>query len=125
MFDRIKASGIKWALHQDGVHIAAHNPWFALHYAITGLNVVGVDINAGQHLTRQEALYAYTRGASWYANRENELGSIEAGKFADLLVLDKDYFSVPDADVRTIRPVLTIVNGDIVHDTGVVRQRGN
>ncbi len=78
MFDRIKASGIRWALHQDGVHIATHNPFFALHYAITGLNVAGVDINAGQRLTRQEALYAYTRGSSWYLNRENELGSIEA-----------------------------------------------
>ena len=41
MFDRIKASGIRWALHQDGVHIATHNPLFALHYAITGLNVAG------------------------------------------------------------------------------------
>jgi predicted amidohydrolase YtcJ len=125
MFDRIKASGIRWALHQDGVHIATHNPWFALHYAITGLNAAGVDINAGQKLTRQEALYAYTRGASWYLNRENELGSIETGKFADLVVLDKDYFRVSDPDVRTIRPVLTIVNGDIVHDTGAVRVRGN
>ena len=123
MFDRIKASGIRWALHQDGVHIATHNPWFALHYAITGLNAAGVDINAGQRLTRQEALYAYTRGASWYLNRENDLGSIETGKFGDVVVLDKDYFKVSDASVRTIRPVLTIVNGDIVHDTGVVRVR--
>jgi predicted amidohydrolase YtcJ len=125
MFNRIKASGIRWALHQDGVHIATHNPWFALHYAITGLNAAGVDINAGQHLTRQEALNAYTRGASWYLNRENDLGSIEPGKFADVVVLDKDYFTVSDAEVRTIRPVLTIVNGDVVHDTGVVNVRGN
>ena len=123
MFDRIKASGIRWALHQDGVHIATHNPFFALHYAITGLNVAGLDINAGQRLTRQEALYAYTRGSSWYLNRENELGSIEAGKFADLVVLDKDYFRVSEAEVRRIRPILTVVNGEIVHDTGVLRGR--
>jgi predicted amidohydrolase YtcJ len=121
MFDRIKASGIRWALHQDGVHIATHNPFFALHYATTGLNVAGLDINAGQRLTRQEALSAYTRGSSWYLNRENELGSIEPGKFADLVVLDKDYFGVSDAEMRRIRPILTVVNGEIVHDTGVLR----
>jgi predicted amidohydrolase YtcJ len=62
---------------------------------------------------------------SWYLNRENDLGSIEPGNFADVLVLDKDYFTVSDAEVRTIRPVLTIVNGEIVHDTGVVSVRGN
>ena len=103
------------------MHIATHNPFFALHYAITGLNVAGLDIDAGQRLTRQEALSAYTRGASWYLNRENDLGSIEAGKFADLLVLDKDYFRVSEAEVRRIRPILTVVNGRIVHDTGVLR----
>jgi hypothetical protein len=53
---------IRWAFHQDGVHIATHNPWFAPHYAITGLNAAGVDINAGQHLARQEALWACIRG---------------------------------------------------------------
>jgi hypothetical protein len=43
------------------------------------------------------------------------------GKQADLLVLDKDYFTVPDAEMRRILPVLTMVDGTIVHDTGVVR----
>src|SRR3954447_10292965 len=68
----------------------------------------------------QQALHAYTRGNAWYMNRENELGSIEKGKFADLVVLDRDYFGVTDADMRKIRPVLTVVAGKVVHDTGVV-----
>lgn len=42
------------------------------------------------------------------------------GKFADLVVLDRDYFGVTDADMRKIRPVLTVVAGKVVHDTGVV-----
>ncbi|GAA2008242.1 amidohydrolase [Microbacterium ulmi] len=121
LFRQIHDSGIHMGLHEDGVHIAPHNPWFALHYATTGLNVSGQQINPGQQLTRQEALHAYTRGNAWYLNREDDLGSIEPGKFADLLVLDKDYFTIPDAEVRRILPVMTFVDGAIVHDTGVVR----
>jgi len=117
MFRRILDSGIPMGLHQDGLHIAPHNPWFALHYATTGLNVLGQQINPGQQLTRRQALRAYTRGNAWYLNREKELGSIERGKFADLVVLDRDYFTVADAAMRDTRPVLTVIGGRVVHDT--------
>ena len=132
MFPRLVQSGIPLALHQDGVHITAHNPWFALHYATTGLNNItsttnpqGQQINPGQQISRQQALHMYTRGAAWYLNREDDLGSIEKGKLADLVVLDKDYFGVSDAEMRTIRPILTVVDGKVVHDTGVLDDRGH
>jgi predicted amidohydrolase YtcJ len=115
-YPRIIASGIPAGMHEDGVHIAPHNPWYALHYATTGLNYNGLQINPGQQITRQQALHAYTRGNAWYLNREDDLGSIEVGKLADLVVLDKDYFSVSDTEVRNIRPFLTIVDGEIVYD---------
>jgi len=127
MFPRLVQSGIPLALHQDGVHITAHNPWFAIHYATTGLNNIvsstnpqGQQINPGQQISRQQALHMYTQGAAWYLNREDDLGSIEEGKLADLVVLDRDYFRVSDAEVRRIRPNLTVVDGNIVHDTGAV-----
>ena len=107
------------------MHITAHNPWFALHYATTGLNNIitaanpqGQQINPGQQISRQQALHMYTRGAAWYCNREDDLGSIEEGKLADLVVLDKDYFRVSDAEMRKISSILTVVDGNIVHDTG-------
>ncbi len=120
LFPQILASGINAGIHEDGVHIAPHNPWFALHYATTGLNWFGQQINPDQQISRQEALRAYTRGNAWYLNREDELGSIEKGKLADLLVLDRDYFRVSDDDMRRTQPVLTLVGGAIVHDTGEV-----
>ena len=120
LYPQILASGIHAGMHEDGVHISPHNPWFALHYATTGLNVLGQQINPGQQITRQQALYAYTRGNAWYLNRENDLGSIEEGKLADLVVLDRDYFSVSDADMRRTRPVLTVVDGEIAYDAGVI-----
>jgi hypothetical protein len=119
-FRMIVDSGVPASLHEDGVHIAPHNPWFAIHYATTGLNVAGEQINEGQQITRAEALHAYTQAAAWFLNREDVLGSIETGKFADLLVLDRDYFAVSDDDLRRIQPVLTVVDGEIVHDTGAV-----
>jgi predicted amidohydrolase YtcJ len=125
-FPRLVASGIPLALHQDGVHITAHNPWFAMHYATTGLNNgapptnVIQQINPGQQISRQQALHMYTVGAAWYLNREHELGSIEKGKLADLLVLDRDYFSVSDADMRRTLPIMTVVDGKVVHDTGAL-----
>ncbi len=125
MFPRLVQSGIPLALHQDGVHITAHNPWFAIHYATTGLNNIivppatqGQQINPGQKISRQQALHMFTVGAAWYCNREDDLGSIEEGKLADLVVLDKDYFRVSDAEVRKISSSLTVVDGKVVHDTG-------
>jgi hypothetical protein len=129
MFPRLVESGIPLGLHQDGVHITAHNPWFAIHYATTGLNNIvsatspqGQQINPGQQISRQQALHMYTVGAAWYLNREDELGAIKEGYLADLVVLDKDYFSsrVSDAEVRAMRPVMTIVDGKVVHDTGAL-----
>jgi predicted amidohydrolase YtcJ len=123
MFPQLVASGIPLALHQDGVHITAHNPWFAIHYATTGRNNItpqGQQINPGQQISRQQALHMYTVGAAWYSNREDDLGSIEKGKLGDLVVLDRDYFGVSDADMRKTRPILTVVDGKVVHDTGAL-----
>jgi predicted amidohydrolase YtcJ len=121
LFPQIIASGVPAGLHEDGVHIAPHNPWFALHYATTGLNVLGQQINPSQQISRQQALYAYTRANAWYLNREADLGSIEVDKLADLVVLDRDYFSVSDTAMRGTRPILTVVDGQIVYDAGVLK----
>ena len=116
LFPQILSSGIHAGLHQDGVHIAPHNAWFAMHYATTGLNVFGDQINPDQQISRAEALRAYTVENAWYLNREDVLGSIEPGKLGDLLVLDRDYFDVSDGDARRTLPVMTIVGGRIVYD---------
>ena len=50
---------------------------------------------------------------------EDKIGSFETGKLADVVVLDRDYFSVPDGEIRRQRSVLTIVDGRIVHNNGV------
>ena len=117
-FRTIVDHGIQVGIHGDGVHIAPLNPWLHIYYAVTGVNSFGAQVNPNQHLTRQEALRIFTRDNPWFLRMEEKIGTIEPGKLADLVVLDRDYFAVPDADIRKVRAVMTIVDGKIVHGVG-------
>jgi predicted amidohydrolase YtcJ len=120
-FRMILDSGINSGMSSDGMQIAPMNPWIHMYFATTGFNARGVLINPSQQITRQEALRLYTRDNGWFVREEEQLGSIEKGKLADLVVLDRDYFAVPNEELKRIRSVLTIVGGNIVHDANVLR----
>jgi hypothetical protein len=120
-FRTIVDHGIQAGIHGDGVHIAPLNPWLHIYFATTGVNSFGAKVNGDQQLTRQEALRLFTRGNSWFLRMEDKIGTIEPGKLADLVVLNRDYFAVPDAELKQIRSVMTVVNGRIVHDTRQAR----
>ena len=119
-FRTVVDNGIPAGIHMDGGHIATLNPWILFYYAVTGRNGLGEIINPGQQITREEAMRLFTRGNAYQLSMEHKLGSIEVGKLADLVVLDKDYLSVSDEDLKKIRSVLTVVDGKIVYDTGAV-----
>jgi predicted amidohydrolase YtcJ len=65
--------------------------------------------------TRIEALRLYTEGSAWFSFDETRRGSLAVGKLADLAVLTEDYLTVPVDRIGTIRAVLTMVGGRIVH----------
>ena len=113
-------SGVKVGAGSDSAQISTLNPWLMLYYMTTGRNSAGTLINAGQTLTRQEALRLYTAENGWFVKEEDALGSIEEGKLADLVVLNDDYFSVGDEELKQLGSVLTIVDGRVVHETGVL-----
>jgi predicted amidohydrolase YtcJ len=119
-FRTIVDHGVQAGLHGDGVHIAPLNPWLHIYFATTGVNSFGDRVNGDEQITRQQALRLFTRQNSWFLRMEDKLGTIEPGKLADLAVLDRDYFSVPDVQIKQIRSVLTMVDGRIVHDAGVL-----
>ena len=118
-FRTIMDHGIQVGIHGDGVHIAPLNPWLHIYYAVTGINSFGDQVNAGQHLTREEAIRLFTRNNAWFLRMEDKIGTLEPGKLADLAVLDRDYFTVPEAEIKKVRSALTIVDGKVVHNTGV------
>jgi predicted amidohydrolase YtcJ len=69
-----------------------------------------------QTITREEALIAHTRNNAYVVFQESNLGSLQPGKYADLLVLDRDYLTVPADQIRDIKPVLTMVGGKVVFE---------
>src|SRR6267378_2465536 len=115
--------GIHAGMSSDGMQIAPMNPWIHMYFATTGISSRGVQINPRQQITRQEVLSLYTRQNGWFLREEDELGTIEPGKLADLVVLNSDYFAVPDEDLKKIRSVLTVVGGNVVYDAGVLDLR--
>ena len=117
-FKMIVNSGIHCGMSSDGMQIAPMNPWLHMYYATTGLNARQVLINGGKQITRQDVLKLYTGSNGWFIREEDRLGTIETGKLADLAVLNQDYFTVKDEDLKKIRSVMTVVGGRIVHDAG-------
>jgi predicted amidohydrolase YtcJ len=113
-------SGIRVGAGSDSAQISTLNPWNMIYYMVTGKNIVGNLVNAGQQITREEALRLYTVENGWFLREENNLGSLEEGKFGDVVVLSDDYFSqvrVPDEEIRNLSSVLTIVDGKVVHNS--------
>jgi predicted amidohydrolase YtcJ len=111
--------GIPVGYHSDGGDITVINPWLNFYTMITGRNLAGQSILGDQTLTRQQTLWLASAANKWFI-WEDDLGSIEAGNHADLAVLDRDYFAVPDEDIKRIRSVLTIVGGRLIHNDGIV-----
>jgi predicted amidohydrolase YtcJ len=106
--------------HSDGGDITVISPWLNLYTTITGRNLAGVHILGDQNITRWEALWLATVANKWFI-REDEVGSLETGNFGDLVVLDRDFFTCPEEEIKRIQSVLTVVGGKVVWNTGAVK----
>jgi predicted amidohydrolase YtcJ len=111
----IQSSGIEWGLGTDGTAANQYLPFMTLYFAVTGKMAGGAKV-IRQTIGREDALIAHTRKNAYLVFQENSLGSIQPGKLADLLVLDRDYLTVPADQIRNIKPVMTMVGGRIVYD---------
>ena len=114
-FRRVQDSGIHWGLGSDATAVTTSNPFYTLGFAVTGKMVGGKKVNR-QSITREEALIAHTRSNAFILFQESNLGSIQPGKYADLLVLDRDYLKVPADQIKDIKPLMTMVGGKIVYE---------
>ena len=103
-----RSSGIRWGLGSDATAVTTSNPFYTLSFAVTGKMIGGRKVNR-QSVTREEALIAHTRSNAAIVFQENNLGSIQNGKYADLLVLDRDYMTVPADQIKDIQPLMTMV----------------
>jgi hypothetical protein len=115
----VQASGIVWGLGSDATAVTPSNPFYTLWFAVTGRMIGGRQVNR-QTVTREQALIAHTRSNAFFVFQESNLGSIQAGKYADLVVLDRDYLAVPADEIKDIRPVMTLVGGKVVYSRQAV-----
>jgi predicted amidohydrolase YtcJ len=112
---RVQDSGILWGLGSDATAVTTSNPFYTLSFAVTGRMIGGREVNR-QTITREEALIAHTRNNAFIAFQEGNLGSIEPGKYADLVVLDRDFLTVAAEQIKDIKPVITMVAGRVVYE---------
>lgn len=114
-----KRVGVPVGAGTDAHRVASYNPFTALQWLLDGKTVGGVQTRGPEETpSRADALRLYTMGSAWFSHDENKRGSLEAGKFADLAVLSKDYMTVPVDQVGSIESLLTMVGGKIVYAAG-------
>jgi predicted amidohydrolase YtcJ len=114
-FRRIVDSGIRAGVGTDSTNVSALDPWLSLFYMTTGRNLAGTLTNAGQQISRLEALRLYTEGTAWFSFDDQRVGSFTEGKYADLAVLSHDYLTVPEPTIRKIESQLTLLGGRVVY----------
>ena len=124
--------GYAWRyLLDDGVVIAAgsdysvspYNPFYGLYAAVTRQDRNGQPPGGwypAQRMTRKEALRAYTNGAAYVMFAEDILGSVEAGKLADFIVIDRDYMTIPAENIWRTKVLMTVVGGEVVYTAKTV-----
>lgn len=112
---RMLELGIPVGLGTDGTRVASYNPWVALYWITSGKTVGGNQVMAAENtIDRTTALKLLTH-KGYELIKETEKGKIQKGYYADLVILDKDYFNVAEEEIKNITGKLTIVDGKVVY----------
>jgi predicted amidohydrolase YtcJ len=106
--------GGTWGLGSDATTVGSPNPFHTIGWVVSGRNIAG-DITQPFTVSREDALRAHTATNAYILFREDHLGSIEPGKRADFVVLDRDYMTVPEEEIEDLYSVMTVVDGEIVY----------
>jgi predicted amidohydrolase YtcJ len=96
--------------------INAWNPWLGIEVAITRKTERGDVLFKEEALTREQALRLYTINNAYLHHEEKMKGSLEPGKFADLILIDRDVLNCPAETIHDTKVLLTIVDGKVVYE---------
>ncbi|UYZ01584.1 amidohydrolase [Peribacillus frigoritolerans] len=112
----LQKTGAKLAFGTD-FPIDILNPLLQIYRAVTRIDSSGKTVwHPHECITLAEALKAYTSGPAYGTFREQELGTLEAGKLADIVVLERNLFEIPVEEIPNTKVQLTIVDGKVVFD---------
>lgn len=101
--------------HDKNSAVNPYNPFQGMWNAITRVNIRGQVIHPEQRISREEALRMYTIWAAYRHFAEKSRGSLEPGKLADLVVIDRDYLKCPVDEIRRIEPMQVMIEGRTVY----------
>ncbi|HET9268698.1 MAG TPA: amidohydrolase [Vicinamibacterales bacterium] len=108
--------GVRIGGGTDAHRVASYNPFTSLQWFLDGKTVSGTVMRGPAEIpTRQQALRFYTKGSAWFSHDDDERGSLEVGKLADLAVLSKDYLTVPVSEIGDTESLLTMLGGKVVY----------
>ena len=118
-----KKIGVMISGGTDAHRVSTYNPFTVLQWFLDGKTAGGTALRGPEETpSRADALRFYTMGSAWVANDENQRGSLEVGKFADLAVLSKDYMTVPVGEIGETVSLLTMLGGKVVYAAGPYAQ---
>jgi predicted amidohydrolase YtcJ len=116
---KMLAKGVKISAGTDATRVASYNPWVSLAWLVTGKTVGGMRLYPQRNcLDRETALRMWSENVTWFSNEEGKKGRIQAGRLADLIVPDRDFFSCAENEIADTTSVLTVVGGKIVYGVG-------
>ncbi|MDF2838308.1 MAG: hypothetical protein K0S60_11 [Evtepia sp.] len=96
--------------------VEAYDPLWGIYCAVTREDGSGgAPWMPEQRLTVEEAVALYTKGPAYLASQEAHAGTLEAGKLADLIVLDRDIFQIPSEEIKDLKVELTMMGGQITY----------
>ncbi|GLR53233.1 amidohydrolase [Shinella yambaruensis] len=120
-----RAYNIKGVLEAGGVAVVGTDwpvspldPWIALETMVTRANPWGeTEGRFGEPISLTQAIDVMTRNGAWSMGIEHEAGTLEIGKSADIIVLDRNLFEIePQGNIHSTRVDLTFMQGQLVHD---------
>jgi len=94
--------------------IGVLNPFISIFTCLSRKTIEGNFINKKEAITFEEALKMHTLWAAYACFEENERGSITPGKIADLVLLNENVEQISEEEIKTLKPILTMVKGDVV-----------
>jgi predicted amidohydrolase YtcJ len=100
--------------HDKNRAVNPYNPFLQMWIAVTRQTDRGGVLNPEQKITREEALKTHTIWAAHMQFAEEQRGSIEVGKLADVVIIDRDFLTCPEEEIRSIEPVMVVLDGKIV-----------
>jgi hypothetical protein len=109
-------AGIPAALGADPPAFPLYQPQIALWQAVKRTTKAGISLDAAESISIKEALRLQTMGSAYAGFQEKEIGSLEKGKFADMVIWDKDYYSIPTDEIKDVKALMTFVGGKVIYE---------